>query len=203
MTLMLGNTLLSVAETETALNTCDFSTLQKPAKNKGERGLRIEKELGINNSSRLIDLIDGELKSFTIGESIAVTQLSHCLPEIIQQSVEFDDSKVARKLSQVIYIGFTRSNEYVGNITINKDTHSEYYQYLAEDYGYISAMIRYFYLEGRELRTITGPNRFLQIRTKDYKTKRGTYTPLCYNDIQLKNKLMAFYHPSNFGRIIL
>ena len=149
------------------------------------------------------DLIDGELKSYTIGETIAVTQLRHCLPEIIDNLVEFEDSKLGRKLDMVIYIGFTRDNKYVGNITINQTTHSEHYQHLAEDYGYISAQIRSRYFEGEELNTITGPNNLLQIRTKASKTKSGNYTPLCYNGIQLKDKSMAFYLVSNFGKTIL
>lgn len=194
---------LSVIEVEQKLNVYDFSSVQKPSKNKGKRGQLIELALGLENNSSLKDLIDGELKSYTIGETIAVTQLRHCLPEIIDNLVEFEDSKLGRKLDMVIYIGFTRDNKYVGNITINQTTHSEHYQHLAEDYGYISAQIRSRYFEGEELNTITGPNNLLQIRTKASKTKSGNYTPLCYNGIQLKDKSMAFYLVSNFGKTIL
>lgn len=194
---------LSVLEVQQKLNDYDFSSVQKPARNKGKRGQIIEQAVGLDNNSSLKDMVDGELKSYTVGETIAVTQLKHCLSEIIDNSVEFEDSKVGKKLSQVIYVGFTRKNEYIGNITLNQNTHGEHYQHLAEDYGYISAQIRAHYSEGKELNTITGPNNLLQIRTKASKTKRGDYTPMCYNGIQLKDKSMAFYLVSNFGKTIL
>jgi DNA mismatch repair protein MutH len=190
-------------EVQQMLRTYDFSSVQKPARNKGERGTLIEAALGVKTSSDLKDLLDGELKSFTIGETIAITTLGHCLLEIIDYSLEFDETKVAEKMYQVLYIGFTRNNNYVGNITINQDTHPEHYQHLAEDYGYISAQIRAYYAQNKELETITGPNNLLQIRTKASKTKSGHYKPLCYNGVQLKDKSMAFYLCSNFGKTIL
>lgn len=194
---------LTVLQVEENLKGFDFSTVQKPTRNKGERGQLIEVTLGVENSSDLKDMIDGELKTFTIGETIAITQLNHCLSEIIENAVEFEESKVYQKLSQVIYIGFTRSNEYVGSATISEDTHSEHYLKLAEDYGYISSQIRVAYSEGKELNTITGPNNLLQIRTKASKNKFGEYTPLCYDGIQLKDKNMAFYLCSHFGKSLL
>lgn len=194
---------LTVAEIENQLANFDFSQFQKPGRNKGLRGQLIEEALGIPNSSNLKDLVDGELKSFTVGETIAVTQVKHCLKEILEDKVEFDNSKVGKKLEKTIYIGFTRKNDYVGHMTTHSETHSEHYHKLAEDYGYICAQIKLSYSEGQELNTITGPNQLLQIRTKASKTKRGDYTPMCYNGIQLKDKGMAFYLLSNFGKTLL
>jgi DNA mismatch repair protein MutH len=196
-------TKLTVSEVENKFQSFDFSQFQKPGKNKGQRGQLIETALGIKNSSELKDLIDGELKSFTIGETIAVTQLKHCLEEIIDSRVEFDDSKVGKKLDKTIYIGFTRNNEYVGRVVFDSETDSEHYHQLADDYGYICSQIKLAYSEGRELNTIIGPNELLQIRTKASKTKSGRYTPMCYNGIHLKDKGMAFYLCSNFGKTIL
>lgn len=194
---------LTVSQVETKFHDFDFTKFQKPGRNKGERGQLIELALGIANSSQLNDLIDGEIKSYTIGETIAVTQLKHCLEEIIEQKVEFDESKVGKKLERTIYVGFTRKNEYVGNITINTKTNTEHYKRLAEDYGYICSQIKLAYSEGRELNTITGPNQLLQIRTKASKNRNGQYTPICYNGVYLKNKGMAFYLLANFGKTIL
>ena len=73
---------LSVEQVENKLNNFDWSQLNKPGINKGDRGQDFETALGIKNGSDLTDLIDGELKSFTIGQSIAVTQLKHCLSQI-------------------------------------------------------------------------------------------------------------------------
>ena len=63
---------LTLRETQNRLQTTDFEALPKPRKNKGVRGQLLELALGIPNSSKLTDLVDGELKSYTKGESVAV-----------------------------------------------------------------------------------------------------------------------------------
>jgi DNA mismatch repair protein MutH len=190
---------LTTLQTFAKLKVTDFSGFDKPACNKGARGQLIELALGIPNSSKLTDLVDGELKTFTVGETIAVTQLNHCLTEIIEDKVDFDSSKVGEKLKQTIYVGFTRSNDYVGTEILNQEIHPEHYQQLREDYNYICDTIRILFDAGRQLNTITGPNGLLQIRTKAYKTK-GAYVPLTFVGCTLKNKGMAFYLRGQFGR---
>lgn len=194
---------LSTNAVEIQLNTFNYSPFHKPGRNKGERGQLIELALGIPNSQNLKDLIDGEFKTFTIGESIAVTSLKHCLPAIIEESVEFENSKVFQKLEQTIYIGFTRRNEFVASKTINVHNSPKHYQELAEDYGYISAKIKEAYVTGTELHTINGPNELLQIRTKASKSSTGYYKPLYYNNVQLNNKYMAFYLCASFGKQVV
>jgi DNA mismatch repair protein MutH len=193
---------LTVPQTAAKLKVTDFSTFAKPAKNKGSRGQLIETALGIPNSSNLKDLVDGELKTFTVGESIAVTQLKHCLSEILEDGVNFADSKVGEKLSQTIYVGFTRSNDYVGTEVLNPETHPEHYQELAEDYDFICVSIRSTFDAGKVLNTITGPNGLLQIRTKASKTN-GRYVPLTFAGCTLKDKGMAFYLCGKFGKEVL
>jgi hypothetical protein len=185
------------------LKVTDFCGFGKPKKNKGARGQLIELALGIPNNNKLIDLDDGELKTFTVGESISVTSLKHCLSDIIDGTVEFEDSKVGQKLAQTIYVGFTRDNDHVGTKIVNDELDPQHYQRLAEDYGYIAANIKVAYSSGIELHTITGPNNLLQIRTKASKKKDGTYTPLIFNGIQLKDKYMAFYLLASFGKQII
>ena len=193
---------LTVPQTAAKLKVTDFSTFAKPAKNKGSRGQLIETALGIPNSSNLKDLVDGELKTFTVGESIAVTQLKHCLSEILEDGVNFADSKVGEKLSQTIYVGFTRSNDYVGTEVLNPETHPEHYQELAEDYTFICDSIRSTFDDGKVLNTITGPNGLLQIRTKASKTN-GRYVPLTFAGYTLKDKGMAFYLCGKFGKEVI
>ena len=194
---------LSTIQVYGKLKSMDFSGFRKPKKNKGARGQLIELALGIPNSSKLTDLVNGELKTFTVGESIAVTSLKHCLSDIIDGTVEFEDSKVGQKLAQTIYVGFTRNNDYVGTELLNEEVDPQHYQELAEDYGYIAAQIKAAYTTGSELHTITGPNKLLQIRTKASKNKYGEYTPLCYNGVELKDKYMAFYLLADFGKKIV
>ena len=181
------------------LKVTDFSVFEKPGKNKGARGQLLETVLGVPNSSDLKDLEDGEIKTFTVGESIAATQLKHCLSEIIEDSVSFDDSKVGQKLQQTLYVGFTRSNDYVGCEILNEETHPEHYQELREDYDFICDSIRTLFNSGKQLGTITGPNGLLQIRTKDSKIK-GKYHPIVFAGVTLKDKGMAFYLCGQFGR---
>jgi len=193
---------LTVLQTAAKLKVTNFAAFAKPAKNKGSRGQLIETALGIPNSSNLKDLVDGELKTFTVGESIAVTQLKHCLSEILEDGVNFADSKVGEKLSQTIYVGFTRANDYVGTEVLNPETHPEHYKELAEDYTFICDTIRAKFNSGEQLSTITGPNGLLQIRTKASKTN-GRYVPLTFAGCTLKDKGMAFYLCGKFGKEVL
>lgn len=194
---------LSTSQVVTKIRQNPPTEFAKPGKNKGERGQLIEQALGITNSSDLKDLIDGEIKSFTVGESIAVTMLQHCLTEILEDSVSFADSKVADKLSQTIYVGYTRQNEYVGSAVVNQESDPVHYQQLAEDYEFICDAIRAAFDRGDELHTITGPNELLQIRTKASKTKTGTYVPLTYAGQFLNDKAMAFYLRASFGKVVI
>ncbi len=193
---------LTTNEVFAKLKVTDFGVFEKPGKNKGARGQLLETVLGVPNSSDLKDLEDGEIKTFTVGESIAATQLKHCLSEIIEDSVSFDDSKVGQKLQQTLYVGFTRDNDYVGCEILNEETHPEHYQELREDYDYICDKIRRAFDTESELNTITGPNGLLQIRTKASKTN-GRYVPLKFAGVTLKDKGMAFYLCGQFGRNLL
>ena len=190
---------LTVLQVYAKLRNTDFSAFEKPGKNKGSRGQLLETALGVPNSSDLKDLEDGELKSFTLGESVAVTQLKHCLLEIIEEKVSFESSKVGEKLKQTVYVGFTRSNDYLSTSILNNETHPEHYQELAEDYAFICDKIRTAFDNGEELNTITGTNGLLQIRTKASKSN-GSYTPLTFKNVTLKNKYMAFYLCGKFGK---
>ena len=110
---------LTLNQVKANLKTVDFSKFEKPARNKGGRGQLLELALGISNSSSLCDCVDGELKSFTQGESIAVTQLKHVLPEIIGDDFKtFSESKVGIKLRNTLYIGFDRENNYLGSVNL-------------------------------------------------------------------------------------
>jgi hypothetical protein len=181
------------------LKVTDFSVFAKPGKNKGARGQLLETALGVPNSSDLKDLEDGEIKTFTVGESIAATQLKHCLSEILEDKVSFEESKVGQKLKQTVYVGFTRENDYVGTEILNEETHAKHYQELREDYDFICNSIRTLFDAGKQLTTITGPHKLLQIRTKASKTN-GRYVPLTFAGVTLKDKGMAFYLCGSFGR---
>ena len=125
---------LTLSEVQFNLTQVDFTTLPKPRKNKGVRGQLLELALGIPNSSKLTDMVDGELKSYTKGESIAVTQLKHVLPEIFNKT-PFKDSKVGIKLKNTLYVGFDRDNNFLDSITLSREVDLRHYQELEEDFN--------------------------------------------------------------------
>ena len=185
---------LTLSEVQFNLTQVDFTRLPKPLKNKGARGQLLELALGIPNSSNLTDMVDGELKSYTKGESIAVTQLKHVIPEIFN-NIPFKDSKVGIKLRNTLYVGFDRQNNYLGTAKINYTDNS----LLSDDFQYISEIIRYRYNMGQQLNTITGLNKILQIRTKDSKP----YHPVTWEGRQLKDKSMGFYLTGKYAKGII
>ena len=76
---------LTLKEVKENLTTVDFSKLPKPARNKGGRGQLLELALGIDNSSNLCDMVDGELKSFTQGVNpLRLHNLNTYYPKFLQ-----------------------------------------------------------------------------------------------------------------------
>lgn len=185
---------------ERAEDSLQLHTLEKPGRNKGSRGQCVEKELGLENTNSLTDCADGDVKSFTLGQTIFITQLGHTLEEIIEGGVSFGMSKLGTKIANCCYIGYGKDGVLKGKYHISSTTHPEHYKQLEEDYNFICTKIKETYSEGGELKTTNGPNRLLQIRTKASKNKHGLYTPLEYKGKQLKNKYMAFYICSTFGK---
>ena len=180
---------LTLTETEKRLQTTDFEALPKPRKNKGVRGQLLELALGIPNSSKLTDLVDGELKSYTKGESVAVTQLRHTLPEIFNKT-PFKKSKLGIKISRTLYVAFDRNNNFLGTATHTETNNPTVL--IEGDYQYICEIIRGRVANGLPLTTITGLNGILQIRTKDSKYK-GKYHPIIWEGKEISNKGYAFY----------
>ena len=180
---------LTLKETETKLKTTKFENLPKPRKNKGVRGQLLELALGIPNSSKLTDLVDGELKTFTKGESVAVTQLRHTLPEIFNHT-PFNQSKLGIKISRTLYVAFDRQNNFLGTAT-----HTNQNPLIESDYYDICDYIR----NTKTLNTFTGTNGVLQIRTKDSKP----YHPIIWEGRQLSNKGFAFYLTGRYAKTIV
>ena len=189
-----------LAEAEAKLNAIDKNNAPVPARNKGGRGLWVEAQLGMEQSSKLNDFDDGELKAFKEGQTIAVTMVQHCLDEIFNPSLLYTDTKVGRKLYNVLFVKFAKSGEFVESLTFNSTSHKELFTKLAEDYYHICKEVRHRYVNGKELNTITGLHGLLQIRTKASKTKLGNYVPLEYNNRRLNDKAMAFYLTRTFEK---
>ena len=184
---------LTLSEVTTNLTNVDFSKLPKPSRNKGSRGQLLELALGIPNSSKLTDLVDGELKSYTKGESIAVTQLRHTLPEVMNKT-PFNKSKLGIKIARTLYVAFDRDNNFLGTAT-----HTETDKLLEEDYNDICEFVR----SAKNLHTFTGRNGILQIRTKDSKDRNGNYHPIKWEGKEISNKGFAFYLTGKYAKGIV
>ncbi len=191
-----------LAEAETKLNSIDKNNAPIPGRNKGGRGLWVEEQLGMKQSSQLNDFEDGELKAFKEGQTIAVTMVQHCLNEILDKSVSYSESNVGKKLYNVLFVKFAKTGEFVKSLVSNSQIHRELHYKLSEDYNYICEEIRRRYDNNEELTTINGKHKLLQIRTKASKTKLGNYVPLEYNGKRLKDKAMAFYLTRTFEQSI-
>jgi len=191
-----------LSEAETKLNSIDKNQAPIPSRNKGGRGQWVEKQLGMDLSSKLNDFDDGELKVFKEGQTIAVTMVQHCLDEIFDRGVSYSGSNVGKKLNNVLFVKFAKTGEFVKSLVSNSQTHRELHYKLSQDYNYICEEIRRRYNNNQELNTINGPHKLLQIRTKANKNKLGNYVPLEYNGKRLKNKGMAFYLTITFENLL-
>ena len=191
-----------LADAEIKLNNIDKSQAPIPGRNKGGRGLWVEEQLGMVQSSQLNDFDDGELKAFKEGQTIAVTMLQHCLDEIFDRNVSYSESNVGKKLYNVLFVKFAKTGEFVKSLVSNSQIHRELHYKLSEDYNYICEKIRERYNNNQELNTINGPHKLLQIRTKANKNRLGKYVPLEYNGKRLKDKAMAFYLTRTFEQSI-
>ena len=189
-------------EAEVNLNAIYKDSAPIPGRNKGGRGLWVEEQLGMPQSSQLNDFDDGELKAFKEGQTIAVTMLQHCLDEIFDRGVSYSESNVGKKLKNVLFVKFAKSGKFVKSLVSNADKYRQLYYDLSTDYNYICEKIRERYNNNQELNTINGPNKLLQIRTKANKNRLGKYVPLEYNGKRLKDKAMAFYLTRTFEQSI-
>ena len=193
---------LTLNEVKENLTKVDFTKLPKPKKtNKGKRGQLLELALGIANTSKLTDCVDGELKSFTQGESIAVTQLKHILPQIFA-NIPIYRTKLGIKTQQTLFVGFDRDNNFIGSTTLTPESDPKHFEQLEQDFHDICNAILDAYYDKKELHTVTGRNGLLQIRTKDSKYK-GKYHPIIWKGQQLSDKGFAFYLTGKFGRELL
>jgi DNA mismatch repair protein MutH len=201
---MSKNPKMHLNEVKELLEKLDISKLEKPKKDKGKRGKELENILGIPNGTSLTDLEDGELKSYTMGETIAVTQLGHCLADIIDNNTDFEDTKVYKKMERVIYMAYFKDGTFKNWKVVDLKDNHEYSKKLKEDYEYISEKIKIAYENKKMLATITGPNNIIQIRTKASKNiKTNSYPKLIYNGCELKDKYMAFYICASYGKALM
>lgn len=210
-------------EAEIKLNSIDKDNAPIPGRNKGGRGQWVEQQLGLDLGSNLLDFDDGEGKTFKDGEPIAVTMLQHCFDEVFDKSISFSESKVGKKLKNVLFVKFAKkTGKFVDSLVTNSETCRELYYKLSQDYNDVCEEIRKRYDNDEQhehiikkkgqlpfhtgnyynLSTISGRNGYLQIRSKANPKPDGSYKPLCYNGREVYQCAMAFYLRNEFAREI-
>lgn len=181
--------------------------------NKGSVGQIIERAIGVDLSSDLLDFEDGELKSnkFLRGfpaETLAVTQVGHTLSEL-HAEISWSNSTVLKKISSFIFLPIHKDSPDPDKWVVGRAAHfsKEFfpvqYKKLGNDYEEIGEEIRKVLNGTGSLHTTNGTNEYLQIRTKDSKDKNGSYHPVKYNGRVLSNKNYAFYLRPHFLNSVL
>jgi DNA mismatch repair protein MutH len=181
--------------------------------NKGSAGQLIEKAIGLDLSSDLLDFTDGELKTnkFIKGkpaETMAITQVGHTLNEI-SNSTPWNDSKVLKKVTSFILVPVHKDHQAPKDWIVGKATHLDernypsLYEKLASDYLDIGDQLRQILSTNSELHTLNGRNKYLQIRTKDSKDANGSYHPISFEGRRISNKNYAFYFRKQFLNDVL
>jgi DNA mismatch repair protein MutH len=174
--------------------------------NKGSVGQIIERAIGVDLSSDLLDFQNGELKSnkFLQGapaETLAVTQIGHVLKEI-QGEISWARSSVLKKIQSFIFLPVHKdASDHA--IHFSEKQFPRQYKKLGNDYEEIGTEIRKILNGNGSLHTTNGKNNYLQIRTKDSKDKSGAYHPVKFNGRALSNKNYAFYLRPHFLNAVL
>lgn len=152
--------------------------LAKVRVDKGLIGKLIERQLGLDQSTALLDFPDGELKSYMCHENglpkatIAVTQISSFIDDIIALR-PLDESPLWRKLRRTLYVAVRRHGgpirwriTRVQFVDLEDQRYRHIVDQLSEDYTRISQAVRRRTAVARgNIGTTSG--RILQIRTKD------------------------------------
>lgn len=167
--------------------------------NKGLYGQQVERSIGLKCSNKPLDFIDGELKTFSNKQTIAITSLD--INDLVENS--FNDSKLFKKIRNVIFY----CRDTAKTKTINIGEMPILLNELEKQYNHIRTNIIQIIERNEKLHTINGVNGFsrqgkydlIQIRTKDGKKS----TPIKYKDVIISDRRRAFYFTRNFTRMFL
>ena len=181
--------------------------------NKGSVGQIIERAIGVDLSSDLLDFENGELKSnkFLAGapaETLAVTQIGHILNEI-HAEISWPKSSVLKKITSFIFLPIHKDSPnpdkwIVGRaVHFSEKSYPAQYKKLGSDYEQIGTEIRKVLAGSGSLHTTNGSHEYLQIRTKDSKDKSGSYHPVRFQGRALSDKNYAFYLRPHFLNSVL
>jgi len=179
--------------------------------NKGMVGQVLEQVLGIGNSSRTLDLIDGELKthkSTPTGipmETVAVTMVSTIIDDLFDHR-PFPETRVYKKLNRTIFVPAYRDRSaapedwmFLRPVFVDLDDPSwaVIQEQLHMNYDTICRHTKSCFSSGdRMLHGTPAPGHILQIRTKDSAPYSPIYSARAGRCVSDKN--YAFYLTKTF-----
>tara|TARA_R100000458_G_C8260073_1_gene235652 strand:- start:890 stop:1585 length:696 start_codon:yes stop_codon:yes gene_type:complete len=164
--------------------------------NKGGSGQLLEDMIGIGKSSDPIDLTDGEIKSYKKGQTIAISMITTHIHELVEQ-YSFKDSWIYNKIKQTIFVPRweDKNNKdntfFVKPFLWNEESYPNDFLKIEEDWDYLCEEVNKCYRSGNLMRTISGPNKYIQIRTKG--SGGGKDKPISYNGSIISNQKRAIY----------
>lgn len=180
-------------------------------KNKGKSGQLLEKHCGIENGNSLIDLEDMEVKSFKCGESIAITQVSSHIDDVMNE-IDFKDSWVYQKIRTVLFTEVDKSDskpenwKYRNYKIVSLDENEELLKRLDKEFKNICTQVKDSVANGGQIHTFNGDGintraskALIQIRTKDSKP----YHPISFAGVQVSSKNYAFYFRNKFVKEVI
>ena len=182
-------------------------------RDKGSIGKQVEIALGLSNSQTLKDCVDGEIKTLTtkpgrngvaLKDAPAITQVPHTLDDIVNET-DFYSTKLFEKMKRVLFIFLhqetkhktsDKSYTHYGFLDFQDKQHSDWLKLLEQDYEHISNEINNIITNNLKFHTINGPNKIIQIRTKD-SLVNNSYNPIKYKGKVYSNKNYAWYFKKN------
>ena len=71
---------------------------------------------------------------YSRGQSIAVTQLKHILPQIFA-NIPSIVPNVGKKTQQTLFVGFDKDNNFIGSTTLTPESDPKHFEQLEQDYN--------------------------------------------------------------------
>jgi len=147
----------------------EYFATRSDAKGKGARGWAFEELCGVDKTSDLNDLEDGELKTVILGGHLNITQLNHTLHEVLTYKT-FEKTMLYKKMQKTIICYFDKdTGDFVDIRVLDLRNHKSLKKALKEDYNALCEYIRCSLVKGRELSgKFKSPNGLLNLPTSGY-----------------------------------
>jgi DNA mismatch repair protein MutH len=178
---------------------------------KGNTGKLLEKIIGLPAGNTLRDFENGELKTNKCDktgkplETMFISQISNRFDELLDDSLEFKDSWIYKKIQRLLYVPVVKTDENPDNwyflkvVLIDISKNEDLFNQLKLDFEQIKQKVIKDVNSGDGF-IHTSNGKYIQIRTKDSKP----YNPIFSDKLNRKvsNKNFAFYFKKDFMKLI-